>query len=94
MKTAIVSSSELFDPEKNPTLCLSAARYTGGCYNCHILRRMMQHYGLEEALNRIKCKPLISSAVINLHNEKAKLQARIAEIRSEIGELDQAIEEI
>jgi len=93
MKAAIVSSGEIFDPDKNPTRCLSAARYTGGCYNCHILRRMMQRYGLEEALNRIVCKPIVSPAVIELHNEKENLQARIAEIRSEIGGLDEEIEQ-
>jgi len=34
MQTAIVSSKEILDPKKNPTLCLSPARYTGNCVNC------------------------------------------------------------
>lgn len=94
MKHTIVSFKELSDPELNPTLCLSAARYTGGCYNCPILQRQMQKHKLEEALKRIACKPIVSQEVIDLHNEKEKLQARIAEIRSEIHELDSVIEEV
>lgn len=39
MNTAIVSSKELFDKDKNPTLCLSAKRYTKNCVNCNVFQR-------------------------------------------------------
>ena len=34
METAIVNFRDVADKKKNPTVCLSAARYTGNCVNC------------------------------------------------------------
>lgn len=39
MKCAIVSSKDVFDQKKNPTMCISAKRYTSNCVNCNVFQR-------------------------------------------------------
>jgi hypothetical protein len=60
MKTAVVSSKDLFDRKKNPTLCLSALRGTGQCHRCDKISKVITHTPLNELLLLLKCKPHIS----------------------------------
>lgn len=57
MKTAIVRSKDLFDKNKNPTLCLSALRGTGECHLCEKIIKELPSTPLKELIKKLKCKP-------------------------------------
>lgn len=75
-KTAIVNSKDLFDPEKNPTLCLSAKRYTCSCAGCNAFqmartkikkingKNIRVRVDIDTALKSLKCKPNIPKEVL------------------------------
>ena len=88
MKVAIVRSKDLFDEEKNPTLCISTLRYTGGCLEClkHILQR--ENYNLEIVLKKVKCNPIITDDMLKWHKEKELLRAERRILQVKIDELD------
>lgn len=90
MKTAIVNSKDVFDKEKNPTLCLSALRYTGGCHKCPLLKRLITRKGmdLEEAVKTIACDPIITRDIYQLHEERKALVAEKRRLQSEINGID------
>ena len=58
MKIAVVNSKELFDKNKNPTLCLSALRGTGECHLCEKISKQITHTPLKEVIKTLKCKPV------------------------------------
>jgi len=59
MKTTVINSKELFDKNKNPTLCLSALRATGQCHLCDKIVKGMPSTPLKELIKKLKCKPNI-----------------------------------
>lgn len=95
MKTAIVNFSDVVDTEKNPTLCLSALRYTGGCYRCLGFKNVLKRAGgnLDEALKKVGCKPIITEEAVaelkelrRLKEERGLLQAKIDAIDKKLNE--------
>lgn len=48
LETAIVNFKDVAYKNKNPTLCISAARYTGNCVNCRQFK--MAQYKIEKVL--------------------------------------------
>lgn len=93
MKTAIVNSKDVFNEQNNPTLCLSALRYTGGCYRClkHVLRR---HGGsLDEAVKKVSCKPIITEEAVAAHKELRRLQGERGLLQAKIDAIDKKLNE-
>ena len=88
MKVAIVDSKDLFDEEKNPTLCISPLRYTDGCLEClkHVLQR--ENYNLEAVLKKVKCNPIITDNMLKLHKEKELLRDERRSLQIKIDEID------
>ena len=101
MKYAVVSSKEIMDKEKNPTLCLSPKRYLEECLSCDVLKdkiRAVQRRdggsiqdAIKTALAEIKCKPIISAdkleKYVALRQEQADIAKRQEEIRTEINKI-------
>lgn len=88
MKMAVINSKDIFDPKKNPTLCMSALRYTGGCLEClkHVLQR--ENYDLEAVLKKVPCKPIITDNMLKLHKEKEQLREERRILQAKIDALD------
>lgn len=97
MKTAIVKFSDVADAVKNPTLCLSARRYTGGCYECLVsgyLKYDLKRAGnLDAILKKVKCNPIITEAAIAAHKEKERLLRERELLQAKIEAIDKKIEE-
>jgi hypothetical protein len=92
MKVAIVSSKDLFDKTKNPTLCLSALRGTGECHQCDQITKKIVHTPLADLLKELKCKPNISDENMillakydTLLQRRVQLQEDIDYLRKQIG---------
>ena len=91
MRAAVVMSSEI--TENNPTLCLSALRYTDGCVRCEIMRRALAVTGqdLKKAEERLRCVPLISTSTREFwkrYHKKQEVRRKIeAELRAMEAEL-------
>jgi hypothetical protein len=69
MKSVIVNSKDLCDPDKNPTRCMSALRTCGECYLCEQIHNKMSCTPLSEVLSGLKCKPKISKAQMDVLKE-------------------------
>ncbi len=80
MKAKVVSSSDLFDKEKNPTLCLSAIRMFNNCHKCRIFRTAW----FKRREGKLKCKPQTKP-------EKIELLKKIRQLRKELQELNTAL---
>ena len=98
MKTAIANVKDIANPEENPTLCLSAKRYVGGCYHCAIFRSvyMRTKQNLKETLKKLACKPNITKETItslvklkSLYEKKKELDMQIAKIDEQLLGADQ-----
>lgn len=92
MKVAIVSSKDLFDKTKNPTLCLSALRSTGECHQCDKIAKVITNTPLKDLLKELKCKPNISDDAMehlkdldDLLMKRETLQTDIDCLRKHIG---------
>jgi hypothetical protein len=73
MKTAIVSSKDVFNKTKNPTLCLSALRGLEECQKCDILIKKMKDIPLKDLSKELKCKPRISKenmAILKIYDDQ------------------------
>ena len=88
MKVAIVDSKDLFDEKKNPILCLSPLRYTGGCLEClkHIIQR--ENYDLKNVLRKVLCNPIISEDMLRLYKGKEQMQKEKKILQARINEID------
>jgi hypothetical protein len=73
MKVAIVSSKDVFNKTKNPTLCLSALRGLGECHQCDILIKKIKDIPLKDLSKELKCKPKISKEnmeILKIYDEQ------------------------
>lgn len=80
MKVAIISSKDVFNKTKNPTLCLSALRGLGECQKCAILIKKMKEIPLEDLLKELKCKPKISKenmAILKIYDDQLLTKEKI-----------------
>lgn len=95
MKTAIVNFSDVGDTEKNPTLCLSALRYTGSCYRCLGFKSVLKRTGgnLEEAVKKVKCNPIITEEAVAAHKELRRLQGERGLLQAKIAAIEKKINE-
>ena len=93
MKTAIVNISEITDKEKNPTLCLSAKRYTGHCASCQIFRyKLKKLKSLDETIKSMKCKPIIDKEQLLLLKKQEILKKQLNETNKKIKDIDNEID--
>lgn len=60
MEIKIVSSKEVFDKKKNPTLCLSALRGTDQCHLCDKIAKEIIGTPIDLILKNLQCKPHIT----------------------------------
>lgn len=88
MKIAYVNSGDILDKEKNPTLCMSALRYTGGCLECLKRTLQMENYDLEKVLSKVLCNPIISEDMLRLYKEKERMQKEKRILQARIDEVD------
>lgn len=104
-KTAIVKFSEISDPVKNPTLCLSALRYTGGCGKCPVFKKAQYYYKTywdtkTQKTISVKKKRTIDETIQNIacnpliSKEKMELLYKREELHKQIADIDKQIEEI
>ena len=84
MKAKVVSSSELFDKEKNPTLCLSPTRVFNDCHLCQIFRRNW----IKEREEKLKCKPQLKPEKIELLKRKRSLLTELKELKKKLDTQD------
>lgn len=75
-----VSSKELFDPESNPTTCLSAIRCFDLCHKCRIFRTAWFR-GRED---KLKCKPQTKPEKIEILEKIRKLRKELKELNIEL----------
>ena len=100
MKSTIVSSKELFDQKKNPTLCLSALRPNEMCVKCTIFQNARHpskmidgkwikiRVGFDEAVKSLECIPNIPKAHEDLINEQDDLLDKANEFNTKAEEID------
>lgn len=88
MKAIIVSSKELFDKEKNPTLCLNTLRALKLCHKCSLFQDKFSH-SIED---RLKCKPQLKPEIKKLLLKRRrtirKQNADLEKIRKQIKKLE------
>jgi len=87
MKAKIVSIKEI--EKDNPTLCLSALRFTGGCHKCRIFKQQIKYLtykmSVEKAIKNMKCKPIITEEYIKAFKKEKKLLKELLEINKILG---------
>ena len=88
MKVAIVKAKDMFDPEANPTLCISPLRYTGGCLECLKYPLMRENYDLDKVLKKVLCNPIITENMLKLHKEKEDLKKEWRALKAKIDRID------
>lgn len=96
MKVAIVNAKELFDPQKNPTLCMSALRGLKMCHQCPKFKRHLQilrggsvNVGKPHTLT---CGPQLTNEALDLLEEKEQLLEKLAIIRAELEYVNDELE--
>lgn len=104
-KTAIVNVKEILDEEKNPTLCLSALRYTGGCASCPVFKQAQYYHKTywdtkTQQTITVKKKRTIDETIQNMpcnpliSKEKMELLYKKEELNKQIADIDKQIEGI
>lgn len=88
MKFVTVSSKELFDKKKNPTLCLSVLRALGLCHQCEKYKNMFS----QNKEHNLKCNPQLKPDIKRLLHKRRRLTKKhlkvTEEIRRQIKELE------
>ncbi|MCK5601559.1 hypothetical protein KAR91_06820 [Candidatus Pacearchaeota archaeon] len=89
VKSAVVNINEIADPEKNPTLCMSAFRYTGGCLGCRVFKDAIKNK------SPTKCRPIISEDALREYKDAERIKAEDAVRTAErhIGIVKKAMED-
>lgn len=94
IKSVTVNINEITDNNKNPTLCLSAKRYTGHCASCTQFKNKFRKYKtIEETLKHLECKPIITDELKKLIDRKTELKEKLEKIKQQINNIDAEIEE-
>lgn len=89
IKIAVASMEEISDPEKNPTGCLSALRYTGACTKCAVFERALK---LKQSPN---CRPIIHEDALRhiRASERAQAEKAVRRAKQRIKTLEKIVED-